>query len=79
MYANSISTISTMFNPMFNIFLVQKQQLSQAIALFSFFVLKFLSFVSKYVLSIKATSPHEGNLRVEGIGKTGTQLFCIIC
>ena len=79
MYANSISTISTMFNLMINIFLVQKQQLSQAIALFSFFVLKFLSFVSKYVLSIKATSPHEGNLRVERIGKTGTQLFCIIC
>ena len=36
----------------------------------------FCAYVSTYVfISVKATSPHKGNLRVERIGHSGAQLF----
>ena len=57
-------------NSMFNIFLVNKKQLSKAIAWFSLKnVFKLVSSSISYIvfISVKTTSPHKGNLRAERI------------
>ena len=63
------STINIMFDSMFNIFLINKEQLSKAIASFSLNnVLKFLPSVKIYVfIPVKTTSQDEGHLRTERI------------
>ena len=63
MYASSINIINNMFNFVLNAFLVNNQQLSKIIKYFFFIknVLKFLSFISIYVLTfLQTTSPNEG-------------------
>ena len=69
MYANSISTINIMFNSIINISLVNNKQ-------------KKCSVFCKYknvFISIKTTTPHEGNLRAERIENFVIQFFCMPC
>ena len=65
-----------MFNFMFNIFLVNKYQLTKAVAHFFQECFEIPAFCIYMFISTKATSPHKGNLLAERIGNYDTQFLC---
>ena len=79
MYANVNISINIIFSFMFNIYLVNMQQLPKAMAQFSFKnVLKFLHSVSiKVFISITAASPDEGNFGADRIRNSRAQFFFV--